>query len=442
MKMKHIFAKTSLYAAAALLLALGFTACEDEPDKFVLTDGLPTVHYIRPIDVEAADSLLTGAYMGNGICIVGDNLKSVYKMVFNDQEAVLNNSYITDHTLLVNVPSTIPGEVSDKIYFYNKNGESSTYDFKVLVPGPTIKSMSNEWAPAGSTATLYGDFFINDPNVPLTLTIGGKQAQVKDITKGAVTFVIPDGAPEDKIKVKTIYGETVSSFLYKDSRGMLFTFDNDPHPGNHGWHSQVIETDATALSGNFLRLGDPGVTMSEDGAWNDGNFSFEYWPGDWDDPVTYADSPRLTDFVDFSDWENMALKFELFIPSSNPWSAGSMQIIVGGVDKITGGAAGATDIYGNTLAGANNTFFNGTDLPRGLYTPWSTTGSFDTGDEWVTVTIPYSNFIYRMDGTVAAGSLSAEDFTSLTIFVVSGGLIGTPCQPVIKIDNIRAVPNK
>lgn len=141
MKMKHIFARTSLYAAAALLLALGFTACEDEPDKFVLTDGLPTVHYIRPIDVEAADSLLTGAYMGNGICIVGDNLKSVYKMVFNDQEAVLNNSYITDHTLLVNVPSTIPGEVSDKIYFYNKNGESSTYDFKVLVPGPTIKSM-------------------------------------------------------------------------------------------------------------------------------------------------------------------------------------------------------------------------------------------------------------------------------------------------------------
>ena len=184
------------------------------------------------------------------------------------------------------------------------------------------------------------------------------------------------------------------------------------------------------------------MTLDADGGWNDGNFSFEYWPGDWDDPVTYADSPRLTDFVDFSKWESMSLKFELFVPSANPWMSGSMQLIVGGVDKITGGAAGAVDIDGNTLAGANNTFFNGNSLPRGLYTPWVTTGTFDTADEWITVTIPYANFIYGSDGSSATGALSASDFTSLTIFVWSGGNKGTDCQPVIKIDNIRAVSNK
>ena len=119
-----------------------------------------------------------------------------------------------------------------------------------------------------------------------------------------------------------------------------------------------------------------------------------------------------------------------------------MQLIVGGVEKISGGAAGATDIYGKTLAGANNTFFNGNDLPRGLYTPWAATGSFDTGDQWITVTVPYSNFIYGSDGTISGGSLTAEDFTSLTIFVWSGGNKGTECKPIMKIDNIRAVPNK
>ena len=118
------------------------------------------------------------------------------------------------------------------------------------------------------------------------------------------------------------------------------------------------------------------------------------------------------------------------------------RLIVGGVDKITGGAAGAVDIDGNTLAGANNTFFNGNSLPRGLYTPWVTTGTFDTADEWITVTIPYANFIYGSDGSSATGALSASDFTSLTIFVWSGGNKGTDCQPVIKIDNIRAVSNK
>ena len=48
----------------------------------------------------------------------------------------------------------------------------------------------------------------------------------------------------------------------------------------------------------------------------------------------------------------------------------------------------------------------------------------------------------RHGGAAATGTLTADDFTSLTIFVVSGGITGTECNPVIKIDNIRAVPNK
>ena len=109
-------------------------------------------------------------------------------------------------------------------------------------------------------------------------------------------------------------------------------------------------------------------------------------------------------------------------------------------------------LFVNYLQCANDTWQNNTyihtsadgglDLPRALYNPWKDTGSFDTGDEWITVTVPYANFIYGSDGTPATGSLSASDFTSLTIFVWSGGLTGTECHPIIKIDNIRAVPVK
>lgn len=444
MIMKKNIAKIAFWAAAFFGLALGFNACEDEPDRFELTDGLPTIHYVRPIDVTVKDSLLTSAYMGNGICIVGDNLRSVYKLLFNDQEAVLNNSYITDHTLLVDVPNTIPGEVSNKIYFYNKNGDVVDYDFNVLVPGPSIASMSNEFARPGSQAVIYGDYFIDDPNVPLTVSIGDMPVtDIKEINKGFIRFTVPEGAEEGEVSVKTVYGAATSVFHYRDSRGSLFNFDTDPHPANHGWHAQVIETDETALDGNFLRLGGVDVLMDADGGWNDGNFSFEYWPGDtWEGVENYPTGKRLTDFADFSDWENMALKFELYVPKANPWSAGSMQLIVGGVEKITGAAAGITDIDGKTTAGANNTYFNNDELPRGLYTPWVTTGSFDTNDEWITVTVPYSNFIYGASGVPATGKLTASDFTSLTIFVWSGGNKGTECHPVIKIDNIRAVPVK
>ena len=440
--MKTIVSKISIYAATALVAAMSFTACQDEPDRFRLTEGKPTVYYIRPVKAAAADSLLTSAYMGNSICIVGDNLTSVYKLLFNDQQATLNNSYITDHTLLVDVPNDIPGEVSNKMYLITKSADTVKVDFNVLVPGPSILSLKNEHAPAGSTTTLYGDYFVDDPNVPLEIFVGDVLADIKEFTKNSITFVVPENAVENTaVKVSTIYGEAKSVFYWKDTRGMLFNFDTDPHPANHGWHAQVIETDETALDGQFLRLGGVDVTMKEDGDWDDGHFSFEYWPGDWTTPVSYNDSPLLTEYADFSKWESMALKFELFVPTSNPWMAGSMQLIVGGVEKISGSGAGE-DIYGNIVAGANNTYFNSNVLPRGLYTPWVATGSFDTGDEWITVTVPYTNFKYGVDGSVASGALSASDFTSLTIFVFSGGNKGTECNPVIKLDNIRAVPVK
>ena len=430
--------KTTKKHIGFLLGVFALAACDsiDYPDRFVQTSGLPTVDFIRYAD---KDVVITQASMEEVICIVGDNLTSVHDLYFNDQPAILNTSYMTAKTLVVTVPKTAPVEQTDKIYFYNKEGGMTSYDFKVLAPAPKIERMSNEWALPGEKVTISGNYFIE----PLTVQFPGAEAtEISNITASSFDVVVPAGAQPGKVKVTTASGTAQSVFMYKDSRGMLFNFDTDMHPANHGWHAQVIETDDTALDGNFLRLGDPSVTLDAKGGWNDANFSFEYWPGDWDDPVTYADSPRLTDFADFTGWKNMALKFELCIPASNPWKAGTMQLIVGGVDKITGGAAGAVDIFGNVLGGANNTFFNGNELPRGMYEPWVETGSFDTDGKWITVVVPYSDFVYGADGSKASGELKAEDFSSLTIFVWEGGKTGTDCQPVIKIDNIRAVPIK
>lgn len=98
--------------------------------------------YVRVPDPAAADSLLTGAYMANTICLVGENLRSVYELYFNDQKAILNTSYITDHTLMVDVPKEIPSVVTDKIYMVTKAKDTIDYDFKVLVPAPTVNSIS------------------------------------------------------------------------------------------------------------------------------------------------------------------------------------------------------------------------------------------------------------------------------------------------------------
>ena len=110
-----------LVAAGAVILGMMTTACEDEPDKYEIADGLPSVSYVRMTDPAVADSLITGAYMSNTICLVGENLRSVYELYFNDQKAVLNTSLITDNTLIVDVPSAIPEVVTNKIYLVNRN---------------------------------------------------------------------------------------------------------------------------------------------------------------------------------------------------------------------------------------------------------------------------------------------------------------------------------
>ena len=77
-----------------------------------------------------------------------------------------------------------------------------------------------------------------------------------------------------------------------------------------------------------------------------------------------------------------------------------------------------------------------------MYRPWTETGSYDTGNKWVTVTIPLTSFTLDNKGaTTSQVPSSAADFASLTMFVYGGGVNGTECKPIIKIDNIRVVPN-
>lgn len=438
MKIKRYFK----WMICLTVATLAFTACEDQPDAFENTGGLPEVSYIRLPYAASSDSLIVSGYMGNTICMVGNNLTSIRRLYFNDQEATLNTSYITGSTLLVDIPNTIPGVVSDKIYMVNCSNDTVTYDFHVSVPAPTVRTMSFEYAPVGSVVTINGDYFIDDPNVPLSVKFGEIPAVIDHFTKTAIDVVVPEGATESAVTVETVYGATKSVFHYRESRGLMFDFDGITGLGNHGWHNVPIETDADAPSGNYIMLGDGATLMAAEGPWNDSKFAFEYWPGDWSTPTDYpADGIRLFDLVDFNDFKNMAIKFEMCIPAEYAWGAGALQVIFAGTDKVTLGNAG-TDIYGNAVPGPNNTYFQNSELPRALYRPWTASGPYHTNGKWITVTLPIATeFIYAFEGGIATGALKKTDFASLVLFVVGGGISGTDCTPLIKIDNIRAVPN-
>lgn len=423
---------------AVLISALVFSSCEDQPDKYEIAGGSPEVIYIRT--PERADSMVTSALLGTRLVLVGNNLRSITELYFNDVKAVLSTSFITDNTLFVTVPNALPTELTNTIYLVNEAKDTTEIPFVAEVPSPVLSSMACERVMPGDIATIVGDYLLSYESSPMIITMpdGQTVTEFESLSKTSVSFVVPDDCTQSgPISITSAYGTTASTmFHFNDERGIMFEFDGLTGLTNHGWHARDILSDDTSISGNFVQLGNGSATMSEDGGWDDSNFAFEYWCGDWNDPQLFLGTDKkLTDLVDFSDWENMALKFELYIPSTSAWSAGAMQLIFAGTDLVTLGGGGG-------YPAANNTFFQGNSLPRGIYRPWESEGSFDTDDQWITVTVPFADFIYGMDGGVATGSLNADSFASFTLFVVSGGINGEECTPIFKVDNIRAVPYK
>ena len=122
--MKAITKYTGILLGAVLIASC---TAQDYPDRFKETKGVPTVHYIRYAD---KDLLITQAAMEETICIVGDNLTSVHDIYFNDQAAVLNTSYMTAHTIVLQVPKTLPTVQDDQIHFVTRDSSVVLYPFK------------------------------------------------------------------------------------------------------------------------------------------------------------------------------------------------------------------------------------------------------------------------------------------------------------------------
>ncbi|WP_304215830.1 glycan-binding surface protein [Phocaeicola plebeius] len=434
------------FVAALAMMGCLMTACEDQPDKYEIADGVPTLKYVRSPLPEEADSLLVGAYLGNTVCLVGDNLRSIYELYFNDQKATLNTSYMTDHTILVDIPKNIPEEVTNKIYMVTKSGAKVDFDFSVMVPAPVVNSMSCEYAPAGSEAVLYGDYFVDDPNIPLTISMPGditvEGEQITSITKTAIKFIVPEGAVQGNIRVKSIYGTGQSVFQYKDTRNILFDWDGkyegalaagNSWNGDNEKKGQILAS-VPPVDGKYMVMGP--ATLSG-GQWQTpGEYLMMYWP----DPnategcVPLYNLPQFKKMLEDYKIEELALKFEVYVPTSNPWMAEGMQIRFTSLDEVS--MSNQTQDY---IWNDDESHEEG-KAPRGVWVPWEETGSYDTNNQWVTVTLKMSEFNKLVSGLASDTEFTQDRFAGLSIFLRGGGVDGKECEPIICIDNIRVVP--
>ncbi len=235
----------------ALAATSVFSACKKEAST-----AEPKVNYVRITRPESSDSLLVGAGQGRLIAVMGENLKDAVEIWFNDQQATLNPTYITNTTIIVNVPNPIPRNITNKLKIVFKNGFVLLHDFVVQISEPYVGSMVSEYVSEGNVATIRGDFFYE----PLTVTFtGGVTGQLVSVKDQLIEVRVPAGALPGPVTVRTNFGETKSNFWFKDNRNIFIS--SDPYEG--WWNASYVvtapgATDPPKINGNYIEYPEPG----------------------------------------------------------------------------------------------------------------------------------------------------------------------------------------
>jgi Surface glycan-binding protein B xyloglucan binding domain len=244
--MKYIYKPLLLLLVISGIMAIAASCTKDD------VAAAPVIKYVRVTNPVSADSLLVGAFQGNLIAIVGENLQGATEIWFNDQKAVLTPTYITSTIILVSVPNQIPKEITNKLKIVFADQRVLLYDFKVQISEPIVKSMDCEYVLTGSEATIRGDFFYE----PLTVTFaGGVKGELSSVTDKIIKVRVPAGVLPGQVTVKTNFGETKSDFWFRDNRNIFLS--SDPFTG--WWNQSFVVTspgagDPPAISGNYIRV--------------------------------------------------------------------------------------------------------------------------------------------------------------------------------------------
>jgi hypothetical protein len=388
-----------------ILFTLLMVAC-DKDDM-----NAPVITGVRNYAPSPDDSVLLSLQPGQWVVLTGHNLMGATQIVINGVSTNFNSSMFTDSYAVVQVPAIIPfplipAEQQNTIQYVTPQG-STVFSFDVSTPAPTITSISNENANTGELVYIYGTnlFLLNK------LSYAGYEiTEYSSAPDGTyVSFTLPELNGIGPVIVENKTGSYSTVFNVNDTTGILCNFDDvntlswgptvdnssASFPGNKGYYA-ILKNDGLS-SGNF--------------SWWEGNRSINTNAVQWLSPAA-SDSLRapLSEF---------AVKFEINIPQK--WSGTSLFIL--------------RDYNWDYVA---------------RFEPWklgsSKTAPVSTKGNWITVTIPLTQFRTKADGKDGTG-LSAPSLKALlgnsgsgpfNIFTVND----SEQQAIalnIAVDNIRVV---
>ena len=234
--MKNLKNKSSLLLTILVMITTCFFACKKTDQGGT---GAPTVGRVRLLAktdtiknvvhritldsnsiyndsrVVPFDSTVTSGRLGTQYGIVGTNLLSTSKILFNGVSAYFNPNYVTDNLIIVTIPSNTPFGPSqiNKLTIITAHG-TVDYTFPIQQPAASITSFTPLAGSTGDIVTITGTVFdgvtgVRFDNVPATI--------VGTPTKTQIQVKVPAGVVQSYIYVTTPGGTAKSpaSFGFK-----------------------------------------------------------------------------------------------------------------------------------------------------------------------------------------------------------------------------------
>lgn len=358
---------------AFLLLCLLWACTKDNGFS-----GPPVIKAVSLLDSARTDSSFVRALPGTLVLITGENLGGATNIYFNNMAAYFNPTYNTNTHVVITIPFNAPSEATDpdvpnQIRIVTGHGET-TFSFVVDIPPPTIEGISNENALPGDSLIIWGSslWLIEKIVFP-----GGREVTaLKESSEGyRVGLIMPDlGGDTGRIVLHAKYGVTAFNAPLNDheSGNLLSNLTNDGETGekpvlNWAWWGANRTSDATLFPGTrggYLQNIFGGVG-AKDGAWWNGNRS-----------GNFNEVAMFTAAIVSQQAANYVLKFE--VNTKEPWTAAICVLR-----------------FGETYAYRFMPFSNSPDK------------SFHTDNQWLTVTIPLSDFKKAVGGVEGTGANAA-----------------------------------
>jgi hypothetical protein len=408
--MKKLLYNVNNYLLLVILAAILLAQSGCKKDTLSST-GTPVITSIRNYVAHPGDSLLSSVGTGQWVVISGKNLKGALKIYFDGVAGSFNDAWFSDTSAIALIPSviafpTVPAKQLNTINYVTTHGQT-TFSFSIVAPAPTISGISDEAANVGDSVKIYGFnfFFIK------SLTYAGVAiTNYTPSTDGtSISLAVPSSVTQNGGIVNVTTKSGSASTIYKVHDFVDGVFQNWDSINGYPWGSNT-ENSSADFPGNtgYFNVLTASNLSANDYAWYNGGRGVNMNGSQWV-PVADIDSSL----------SSYAVKFELSVPKTTPWTAGSIFVAVN---------------YSWSYIARYRPWINS----AGKTTPFTTTG-------WTTVTIPLSSFLTNNGAGTQVASIKdlvgASGNNGMNIWFINDGLT-TVTAFTAAIDNIRVVKIK